>query len=238
MRTAILAALTALLATGLTGAFTAAGEDENPPKSAPAAEEAPAEVPEGGKPESDAAESDAAEDLAPDFEGENLDGETVKLSGHAGKWVVLEWINHGCPFVKKHYDAGTMQALQKKYTEKGVVWITICSSAPGKQGHMTTEEWKKVQAAKGARPTEVVLDPEGRIGRLYEAGRTPHMVVLDPKRRFVYEGAIDDRPRAFTPEKIKGALNYVSSVLDAVLEGEVSPHRSTAAYGCTVKYAD
>ena len=183
-----------------------------------------------------AEEEKPARPAAPDFTLPDPEGKKHTLSKLRGKYVVLEWINHGCPYVKKHYNAGTMQALQKKYTEKGVVWLSICSSAPGKQGHMSAEEWKKTNADKKALPSAVLLDPDGKVGRLYKASRTPHMYVIDPKGGMIYQGAIDDRARAFDPAEVKGAKSYVSAVLDAVLAGKASPHGKTTAYGCSVKY--
>jgi hypothetical protein len=173
---------------------------------------------------------------APAFTLPDVEGAEHSLSSFEGKHVVLEWINHGCPFVKKHYKAGMMQSLQKKYGEKGVVWLSICSSAPGKQGHMSPEAWKAKNAEVGSAATAVLLDPDGTVGRLYGAGRTPHMVVIDPAGKLLYQGAIDDRPRDFAPERVRGARNYVALVLDAVLAGEEPPVEKTIAYGCTVKY--
>ena len=131
---------------------------------------------------------------APAFSLTDLDGKTVKLSDFKGKFVVLEWVNFECPFVRKHYGSENMQKLQKAYTGKDVVWITICSSAPGKQGHLTADEAKEATAERGASPTEFLLDPKGVAGRAYGAKTTPHMSVIVPKGKLLYIGAIDDMP--------------------------------------------
>ena len=151
--------------------------------------------------------------------------------------MVLEWVNHGCPFVIKHYDCGNMQAVQKKYTDKGVVWLSICSSAPGKQGHMSNEEWVKENKAKKGAATAVLIDEDGAVGHMYKARTTPHMFIIDPKGNITYEGAIDDNPRGRKPAQVKAAKNYVAMVLDAVMAGKPAPVTKTKAYGCSVKYA-
>jgi hypothetical protein len=178
---------------------------------------------------------------APDFALKDLDGKERKLSEFAGKWVVLEWTNYGCPYVKKHYapgpagadgkpTPGNMPTLQKKYVGKGVVWLSICSSAPGKEGYIATaEEWKKAAAERFVASTAVLPDADGVVGHLYNARRTPEIRIVDPKGRLIYSGAIDDTkdPRA-DPTKAK---NYVVQVLDAVLDGKDSPVTTTEPYG-------
>src|SRR5439155_25710237 len=119
-------------------------------------------------------------------------GKTQSLADNKGKFVVLEWTNYDCPFTKKHYDSGSMQSLQKTYTDKGVVWFSICSSAPGKQGNYTAEKWNQLVKDKGAAPTAVLIDPDGKVGKLYEAKTTPHMFIIDPKGTLIYAGGIDD----------------------------------------------
>ena len=144
--------------------------------------------------------------------------------------MVLEWINHGCPFVKKHYDSGNMQALQEKYTGKGVVWLSICSSAPGKQGHMDNEKWNETIEAKKSKATAVLVDEDGKVGKLYDAKVTPTMVVISPKGEIAYTGAIDSI-RSANADDIEVAENYVAQVLDAGLAGKEPDVESNDAYG-------
>jgi len=174
---------------------------------------------------------------APDFELRDLDGKARKLSEFAGKTVVLEWTNDGCPFVQKHYDSDNMQTLQRRYTERGVVWLVINSSAKGKQGHLDAAGAKKLLAEKKAAPTAYLFDPDGKVGKLYDAKTTPHMYVIDPKGTLVYAGAIDDKPSVDRAD-IPKARNYVVEALAAVREGQPVKTSMTRAYGCTVKYAD
>lgn len=174
---------------------------------------------------------------APDFTLPAASGDSVKLSSYAGKIVVLEWHNKGCPFVKKHYGSGNMQALQKEYTGKDVVWLTVNSSAEGKQGYETAEEALATVKAEGAAPTQVLLDFEGKVGHLYGAKTTPTMVVIGKDGSVAYAGAIDDTPSP-DPEDVKTAKNYVRAALDAVMEGKPVEVSSTKSYGCGVKYAE
>ncbi len=172
---------------------------------------------------------------APDFTLVDSHGKKHTLSDYRGKFVVLEWINFGCPFVRKHYNSGNMQGLQKKYTEKGVVWLSICSSAPGKQGYYKPEEINKMLKQKKAHPTAYLLDPEGTVGRLYGAKTTPHMFIIDPKGVLIYAGGIDDKPTTRLKD-VKTAHNYVSAALDAALAGKPVPVKTSRPYGCSVKY--
>ncbi len=176
------------------------------------------------------AEGEGSADKAPEFKLKDLDGKERTLKEFEGKIVALEWVNHGCPYVKKQYDSGNMQGLQKKYTGKGVIWLSICSSAEGKQGWMKPEEWKEKQRALESAPTAVLLDTTGEVGKLYGMKKTPTFCIVDAKGVRVYEGAIDDKP---TPKKedVKDAKNYVAQVLDALLEGKPSPIRRTEPYG-------
>jgi peroxiredoxin len=172
---------------------------------------------------------------APDFTLKDTGGTEHSLSDFKGKTVVLEWTNYDCPFVKKHYGSGNMQMLQKKYTGEGVVWLSIWSSAEGKQGYYKPEEWvKKIDAAK-AKATAVLLDATGTVGKLYGAKTTPHMFVIDKEGKLVYRGAIDDN-RYWDPKTIKGAKNYVADALDALLAGKKVAEADTKSYGCSVKY--
>ncbi len=173
---------------------------------------------------------------APAFTLPNLDGKKIALKDFENKIVVLEWTNHLCPFVVKHYKSKNMQALQKKYKKKGIVWLSICSSAPGKQGDMNVEKWKQMNKAYGAEPTAVLLDPEGKVGRLYKAKTTPHMYIIDKNGIIRYEGAIDDK-RSTNPEHVKTSKNYVGTALDALLAGKEIPVTKSKPYGCSVKYA-
>jgi hypothetical protein len=172
---------------------------------------------------------------APDFTLTDTSGTSHNLSDFKGKVVVLEWVNHGCPFVVKHYSPGNMQGLQADYTSKGVVWLSICSSAEGKQGYYTAEGWQKLNAEKGGKATAILLDPEGTVGKLYGAKTTPHMYVINAEGTLVYQGAIDDKPSTDSDD-IPGAKNYVKAALDEVLAGKPVTTGQTKPYGCGVKY--
>jgi peroxiredoxin len=172
---------------------------------------------------------------APAFQLTDLDGKTVRLADFKGKFVVLEWVNFDCPFVRKHYGSENMQKLQKAYTGKDVVWITINSSAPGKQGHLTADEAKEIAAEEGASPTRFLLDPKGVTGRAYGAKTTPHMYVIDPKGKLLYNGAIDDKPSTKVAD-VPTSKNYVVAALDAAMAGKPVETATTKPYGCSVKY--
>jgi hypothetical protein len=174
---------------------------------------------------------------APAFSAPDIAGGTVRLADYAGKTIVLEWTNDGCPFVGKHYDSGNMQSLQQKYRSAGVVWLTIVSSAPGEQGYVTPAEARADLARWRAAPSAFLLDPEGIVGRLYDARATPHMVVIDRTGRLVYMGAIDDRPSTRLAD-VKTAHNYVAAALDAIAAGQPVAVASTRAYGCSIKYKE
>ena len=172
---------------------------------------------------------------APDFTGVDSQGKTQRLSDYRGKVVVLEWTNHECPFVEKHYGAGNMQAQQKEAAGKGVVWLSVISSAPGYEGHVSAAEANQLTAKRGASPTAVILDPEGKIGRLYEAKTTPHMYIIDRDGKLVYMGGIDSIPSANAAD-IPKATQYVRQALDEVLAGKPVSQGVTRPYGCSVKY--
>ena len=146
-------------------------------------------------------------------------GKVHKLGDFAGKTVVLEWTNYGCPFVRKHYDSGNMQQLQATYTGKGVVWLSVMSSAEGKQGYFTAKDVGPAMAKEGFKGTAVILDAQGTLGRHFGAETTPHMFVLDGTGKLVYVGAIDSVP-SFNKDDIAAATNYVSAALDEVLAGK------------------
>lgn len=172
---------------------------------------------------------------APAFEAPDISGNTVRLGDFAGKTVVLEWTNNGCPFVAKHYDSGNMQALQRRHIEAGGVWLVVASSAPGQQGHVTPDEARADLNRWTASPSGFLLDPEGAVGRLYDARATPHMVVIDRTGALAYMGAIDDVPSA-DPRDVKTAKNYVGVALDELAAGKPVTVAATRAYGCSVKY--
>jgi len=172
---------------------------------------------------------------APEFTLTDSKGTSHKLSDFRGKFVVLEWLNHECPFVKKHYSGGDMQKLQKEYTAKGVVWLSIISSAPGKQGHRTGPQADADTADKKASPTAVLLDPSGEVCQKYEAKTTPHMFVIDQQGKVIYAGAIDSM-RSTDSADVAKAENYVRQTLDAALAGKPVPTPKTTPYGCSVKY--
>ncbi len=172
---------------------------------------------------------------APDFSAVDSNGKTVKLSGFRGKIVVLEWTNDGCPYVKKHYGSGNMQNLQKDASAKGAVWLTIISSAPGKQGYVDGAAANELTKSRGASPAAVLLDPEGAIGHLYDARTTPHMFIVNEDGTLVYMGGIDDKPTS-NPDDIQSAKNYVRVALDEVMEGKPVAEAVTRPYGCSVKY--
>ncbi len=172
---------------------------------------------------------------APDFTAVDSNGKTVGLSDFRGKTVVLEWTNDGCPYVKKHYSSNNMQALQKEETAKGVVWLTVISSAPGSQGYVTGDEANKLTETRGAAPTAVILDPDGKVGHLYDARTTPHMFIVNGEGTLVYMGGIDDKATTDVDD-IKAAKNYVRAALESLASGAPIENAVTRPYGCSVKY--
>jgi len=165
-------------------------------------------------------------------------GVTHTLSDFAGKTVVLEWTNDGCPYVKKHYDAthSNMQTLQKQAAADDVVWLSVVSSAPGKQGYVSGTEANILTETRSAAPAAVILDPDGTAGRTFSAKTTPHMFIIDANQTLVYQGAIDSN-RSAKVSTIPGATNYVSTALAELKAGEPVSKAETAPYGCSVKYA-
>jgi peroxiredoxin len=172
---------------------------------------------------------------APEFSLKDSQDDFKKLSAYAGKFVVLEWMNHDCPFVKKQYSSGNMQKLQKEYTAKGVIWLSIISSAPGKQGHCTGPQAEANRKDMGASPTAVLLDPSGDVGQKYGAKTTPDIFIINPAGNIIYAGAIDSIPSA-NPSDCAKATNYVRETLNAALAGKPVPTPQTKSYGCSVKY--
>lgn len=174
-------------------------------------------------------------EAAPAFTTVDHTGASRSLSDHRGSWVVLEWINFDCPFVQKHYEAGNIPALQQRYTGEGAAWLTICSSAPGAQGHFAGAELERRLEAAGWQGTAYLVDESGEVGRLYGARTTPHIFIIDPEGRLVYDGAIDSI-RSVKQEDIERATNYVDEVFAAAKAGEPVPNPKTKPYGCSVKY--
>ncbi|MDZ4110922.1 MAG: redoxin domain-containing protein [Brevundimonas sp.] len=210
-----------LLATGATLALLAA--------CSPATE-----APETGSAET--AEAPAA-DMAPAFTLVDAEGVERSLADFRGRTVVLEWTNEGCPYVQKHYEAGAMQALQREATGDGVVWLTIISSAPGQQGFVEGDAAREWQSRNNAAATHLLLDPEGTVGRLYDARTTPDMRVIDPEGRLLFVGGIDDRPTNKI-EDLEGANNYVKAALADMEAGRPVATPFATPYGCSIKYAD
>lgn len=179
----------------------------------------------------------AVDEAAPQFSLTGADGKPYSLADYAGKTVVLEWVNFGCPFVRKHYDSRNMQTLQQTYTDSGVVWLSVCSSAPGKQGFYEKGPLTAQLKKEGAVPTAYLIDADGKVGRAYGARTTPHMFVISPEGNIVYAGGIDDI-RSANAADIPRATNYVAAALDAMSAGAQIDQKSSPPYGCSVKYAD
>ena len=182
-----------------------------------------------------ALEPPAVGSAAPGFSLPDAKGQTHSLSQYKGKYVVLEWFNPECPFVKKHYGSGNMQKLQDQYTSKGVVWLTIDSNAPGTEGNITPEQAQKISASWKTHETALLLDPEGKVGRAYGAKNTPNMVIINPDGKIAYEGAIDSKASP-NPADIPSSTNYVKAALDESLAGKSVSTPETKPYGCSVKY--
>jgi peroxiredoxin len=172
---------------------------------------------------------------APAFQAMDADGHSRSLSDFAGKVVVLEWTSSDCPYSGKHYGSGNMQRLQKKAVKDGVVWLTVSSSAPGREGYFTPETARAWRAKVGSHATAILLDGDGKVGRAYGARATPHMFVIDRDGRLVYMGGIDDRPYV-DPASLKGAKNYVTLALADLKAGRPVAEPVSAPYGCSVRY--
>lgn len=172
---------------------------------------------------------------APDFTLTDSNGKSLKLSDHKGSYVVLEWVNHGCPFVKKFYASGKMQELQETAAKKGVKWLSICSSAPGKQGHMDAKGWNAKIRETESKPAALLLDEAGEVGKSYGAKTTPHMFVINPEGVLIYAGAIDSIPST-DPEDLAKAENYVMKALEEAMAGKPVSTPTSKPYGCGVKY--
>jgi peroxiredoxin len=172
---------------------------------------------------------------APEFSLPAASGKTHSLADYKGKYVVLEWFNPECPFVKKHYGSDNMQKLQKEYTGKGVVWLTIDSNAPGTEGNLTAEQAQKVMSSWKTKQTALLLDPDSKVAKIYGAKNTPDMIVISPEGKIVYEGAIDSKATP-NPADIPNSTNYVKAALDESLAGKPISNPTTKPYGCSVKY--
>ena len=175
-------------------------------------------------------------EAAPAFTANATNGSPVSLASYKGKIVVLEWTNHECPYVRKHYETGNMQALQREATGQGAIWLTLISSAKGEQGYVTAAQADDLTTSRKAAPTAVLLDEPGVVGRMYGATNTPHMYVVDKAGALIYAGAIDDRPTTRRAD-VPGASNYVRAALESVSTGQPVKTPITRAYGCTVKYS-
>ncbi|MFB2880173.1 thioredoxin family protein [Floridanema aerugineum] len=172
---------------------------------------------------------------APNFVAADTNGKTHRLTDFKGKVVVLEWTNHDCPFVRKHYGSGNMQKLQKELTGKGAVWISIISSAPGMQGYVSASQANELTKSRNAAPTAVILDPEGKIGKQYGARTTPHIFVIGKDGNVGYMGAIDSIASP-DPADIPKADNYVRDAVNSLISGKPVANSVTQPYGCSVKY--
>src|SRR6266404_3307963 len=172
---------------------------------------------------------------APEFSAPDANGKTQSLSEYKGKYVVLEWFNPECPFVKKHYGSDNMQKLQAEYTGKGVVWLTIDSNAPGTEGNISADQAKKIMGSWKTKQTALVLDPESKVAKLYGAKNTPNMVVISPEGKIVYEGAIDSKATP-NPADIPSSTNYVKAALDEAMSGKPISNTQTRPYGCHITY--
>lgn len=175
-------------------------------------------------------------EMAPDFTLVSAEGNTHSLSDFKGKYVVLEWVNYGCPFVVKHYGSNNMQTLQKEMTDKDVVWLSICSSAPGKEGFFKGDDLKKQIKANKANHTAYLQDADGKVGKMYNARNTPVMYIVNPDGKLVYTGGIDDIASADQAD-VKKAKNYVRAAMTELMDGKAVTNASTRPYGCSVKYA-
>jgi peroxiredoxin len=173
---------------------------------------------------------------APAFQAVDVEGKTRNLSEFAGKTVILEWTNHDCPYVRKHYNSSTMQTLQKDMAKEGIVWLSVISSPVGEQGYVEAAQAKELTVKRDAAPAGILLDPNSKVARAYGAQTTPHMYVIDPKGTLAYMGAIDDKPSS-SAASLNGAKSYVRQAVAELKAGKPISEAATKAYGCAVKYA-
>jgi peroxiredoxin len=172
---------------------------------------------------------------APAFTLTDSNGRNLSLADFKGKTVVLEWTSHECPYVGKHYRGNNMQALQKKWTGQGVVWLSVISSAPGQPGYVSPQQANKLTTDRDAAPTALLFDPTGKVGRAYGARTTPHMYVINGEGALVYKGGIDDQPTARLQD-LKTARNFVDQALSEISQGKPVSVTASRAYGCSIKY--
>ncbi len=178
------------------------------------------------------------ENSAPEFKLLNSYGNEISLSSFIGKKVVLEWTNHGCPYVAKHYETGNMQSTQEFAKEEEIIWLSIISSAPGTQGYVSSDDANALTITRKASPSHVLFDPTGKVGRIYDAKTTPHMYIINEEGLMKYQGAIDDAGgRGFMSRDLLKAKNYVKESLQQMGTGEEISSPVTKPYGCSVKYA-
>lgn len=180
----------------------------------------------------------ASELTAPSFQLMNQNGENIELDSFKGKKVILEWTNHDCPFVQRHYETSNMQNLQEKYTEEGVIWLSIISSAEGKQGYVSPDEAIELTNSRGAKPSHVLFDTSGEVGKMYKAKTTPHMYIIDENQKLQYQGAIDNMGRtgALFNTDLSKAKNYVVAAMNDLANGLSVQESKTRPYGCSIKY--
>jgi hypothetical protein len=174
---------------------------------------------------------------APAFSAVDTAGKVVSLADYKGRHVVLEWVNPGCPFVRKHYDSGNMPVTQKGATSKGVVWLAVNSTAKDAGDYRPPADLAAWLQSKGAAPTATLMDSDGKVGRAYGARTTPHMFLIDPQGKLLYAGAIDSKPSTSQAD-IKTATNYVDQAVGEALAGKPLSQPTSNAYGCSIKYAD
>jgi peroxiredoxin len=174
-------------------------------------------------------------DAAPPFSAQTSAGKTLNLADYKGKYVVLEWVNPNCPFVKKHYDSGNMQTLQKEAADKGVVWLSVASNSKTAREYSNPDELNAWNKEKNGFATAILMDSDGKVGRAYGARATPHMYVVDPQGKLIYAGAIDSKASA-NPADIKTSTNYVGQALNEALAGKAVSKSTSTPYGCSIKY--
>ena len=175
--------------------------------------------------------------LAPGFVATDMAGQTVKLADYRGKYVVLEWTNRECPFVRKHYSSGNMQKTQEWAKDQGAVWLTVISSAPSQQGYASADEAKRIYTTDYWKGSGVLLDPDGSLGHLYDAKTSPHMYVIDPQQKLVYAGGIDNK-RTPNVDDIPTSINYVKQALTELIASKPVSVPVSKPYGCSIKYAE
>ena len=177
----------------------------------------------------------AAGQAAPEFALADIQGKPQKLSAYRGKYVVLEWFNSECPFVQKHYESGNMQSLQKKYGDKGVVWLTVNSTSPESSNYRDAARSQQIVKDWKINSTALMLDADGKVGQAYGARTTPHMWVIDPSGKVIFVGGIDDKA-TFRAADVKDARNFVAAALDESMAGKAVSVSAATPYGCSVKY--